>query len=147
MSPTYLTTIVGLAGVALGSLTSFSTTWWTQRVKLREDHAKAALNHRKRLFGDFIHEASRLYADALCSERDDVAGLVRLYALLAEMRLLPCTTVIGSAQQVMSTIIDTYLSPNLTLHELHEMAQEGRFDFLRDFSAKCAAELAHWDNK
>jgi len=145
MNSAYWTTFVGLAGVALGSLTSFSTTWWTQRVKVREDHAKAALNHRKRLFGDFIHEASRLYGDALCSERDDVAGLVRLYALLAEMRLLPGTTVIPSAQKVMSTIIDTYLAPNMSLHELHLMAQEGRFDFLRDFSAICSRELARWE--
>jgi hypothetical protein len=142
MNSVYLTTLAGLFGAALGGLSSFSTTWWAQRTKLREDMVKASLAHRRRLYGEFISEASRLYGDALCNERDDISGLVKLYAIIAEMRLLSDGAVTDSAQQVMVTIIDTYLAPNLTLHELHAAAKLGKFDFLRDFSITGSAELA-----
>src|SRR6266487_2432696 len=111
MDHVYLTASIGLIGVAVGGLTSFCTAWWTQNKNLREANLRNAHARRERLFRDFIHEASRAYGDALSRERDDVAGLIRLYAIIAEMRLLTSSRLVGAAESVMSKIIDTYLAP------------------------------------
>ena len=142
MDHVYLTASIGLIGVGVGSLTSFCTAWWTHNTRLREANLRNAHARRERLVRDFIHEASRAYGDALSRERDDVAGLVRLYALIAEMRLVASSQLVSAAESVLTKIIDTYLAPNLTLHELRAHASLGGFDFLRDFGTACLDELA-----
>jgi hypothetical protein len=94
------------------------------------------------LFGDFVTEATRLYADALSHEKDDVTDLVRLYALVTKMRLIASREVITSAEQVMDSIIETCLAPNRDLRELRDLAHQGRIDFLVTFGEACRRELA-----
>ena len=60
---------------------------------------------------------------------------------MARMRLLTSRPVVTAAEQVMDTIIDTYLQPNRTLHELHALAKQGGMNFLTDFAEACRIEL------
>jgi hypothetical protein len=137
----YVSALFGLAGVGIGGLTSFTTSWFTQEAQLRDRHLEAERLKREKLFTDFVAEASRLYADALSHEKDDVSDLVQLYALLAKMRLLTSREPVLAAERVMETIIETYQQPNRTLHELHDLAKQGGMDFLTDFAEACRAEL------
>jgi hypothetical protein len=137
----YVSALFGLVGVGIGGLTSFTTSWFTQEAQIRDRHLEAERQKREKLFNDFIAEASRLYADALSHEKDDIADLVQLYALMARMRLLTSRDVVAAAQQVMDTIIDTYLQPNRTLHELRALAEKGGMNFLTDFAEACRLEL------
>jgi hypothetical protein len=41
----------------------------------------------------------------------------------------------------MDSIIDSYLAPNKTLHELRNMMVEGKMDFLVEFSEAARYEL------
>jgi hypothetical protein len=141
VDPAYVSALFGLGGVTIGGLTSFLTTWLTQTSQLRDRHLESEKTRRYDLFNNFIVEASRLYADALSHEKDDVSDLVQLYAMVAKMRLLASRAVIVAAEQVMDTIIKTYLEPNRTLHEMRSLAQRGGMNFLLEFGEVARREL------
>ena len=82
MDAGYVTAVAGLAGALIGSLANVVTTWATHSSQLRDKHQGADDARKQKLFGDFIAEASRLYADALSHEKDDATDLVGLYALV-----------------------------------------------------------------
>jgi hypothetical protein len=134
--------MMGLAGVAIGSLTSFSTTWLTQSSQLKDRRREAEIAKREKLYTDFITEATRLYGDALSHQKDDVSDLVMLYALAAQMRLVASDCVIAAAEVAMERIIESYLAPNRSLHEIRDLAGSGAMDFLLDFGRACRVELS-----
>jgi len=138
----YISAFFGLAGVGIGGLTPFTTSWFTQQAQIRDRHLESERLKREQRFNDFIAEASRLYGDALSHEKDDVTALVGLYALVARMRLLTSRPVVTAAERVMDAIIRTYLEPNRSLHELRNLAQHGEMNFLQDFGEASRAELA-----
>ena len=141
MDAGYVSAFFGLAGAIVGGLTSFTTSWITQRTQIIDKHREAERIVRHDLFKAFITEASRLYGDALSHEKDDVTDLVQLYALLANMRLLTSPAVVAAAEHVMDVIIDTYLAPNRSLHEIRNLAREGTLNFLADFAKACRVDL------
>ena len=141
MDAAYVSACFGLAGAVLGGLTSFTTTWLTQRAQAREKWEEGSRASRQAIFNDFILEASRLYGDALTHQKDDVCDLVQLYAIVGKMRLWASSPVVTAAQEAMEVIITAYLEPNRTLHEIRAMAQAGRMNFLLEFGEKCRAEL------
>ena len=143
MDPAFISALSGLAGVTLGGLTTFVTNWATQRSQLREKHREAERTKREELFSAFIAEATRLYGDAVSHEKDDVGDMVLLYALIARMRLVASRPVVNAAEGTLKAIIDTYLQPNLTLHDLRLLAQDGGMNFLLDFGEACRAEIGH----
>ena len=91
---------------------------------------------------DFIEEASKLYADAYEHDNAHVSNLVNLYALVSRIRLLSSENVLESADNVVRTIFETYLSPNKSFRELKEILDHAAKDPLRDFADACRAELA-----
>jgi hypothetical protein len=137
-----MSALMGLAGVAIGSLTSFATTWLTQGSQLKDRRREAEIAKREKLFTDFITEATRLYGDALSHQKDDVSDLVLLYALAAQMRLVVSDQVIATAEAAMERIIESYLEPNRSLHEIRDLAGSGAMDFLLDFGRACRVELS-----
>jgi hypothetical protein len=141
VDPSYVSALAGLVGAAIGGFTSFATSWFIQRAQLRDRYREAERTQREVLFNEFIVEAARLYGDALSHEKDDVADMVKLYAIAAHLRLTASVKVIGAAEATMRVIAETYLAPNRTLHEMHVLAGRGGMDFLMDFSSACREEL------
>ena len=141
MDASSLTALAGLAGAAIGGLTSFGTTWVSQRAQLREQNLSSARRRREGLYVEFTKEASRLYADALSHERDDVADLVNLYAIAAHVRMVSAEPVIAAGDAVIRAIVDAYHGPNRSLAEMRRFAADGRMDPLREFSLAARAEL------
>lgn len=141
MNTAYISALAGLTGAGIGGLTSFATSWITQRTQLVAQYREAERKRRETLFNAFIAEASRLYGDALVHGNDDVTQLVKLYALVTRIRLTASQAVLVAAERAMDTIVDTYLKPNKTLHELKLFAEQGGMDFLHDFGEACRAEL------
>ena len=62
MNPAYISALSALAGAAIGGLTSFVTSWLTLRTQLRHVHREAEKAKLEALYGDFIAEATRLFA-------------------------------------------------------------------------------------
>ena len=65
MDGAYLSGLIGLAGAAIGGLSSFGTTWLSQRSTARETLRKESQAVRQTLYTEFISEASRLFGDAI----------------------------------------------------------------------------------
>ena len=141
MDPAFTSALFGLAGVTLGGVTSFTTTWITNQSQLREKRREMERTRREELFNAFVTEATRLYGDALSHEKDDVSDLVLLYALVARMRLVASRAVVTAAEKSLGLIIDAYLQPNRTLHEIRVLARDGDMDFLLEFGEACRDEL------
>ena len=138
----YLSALSALAGATIGGLTSFATSWTTQRAQLRHAHREAEKAKLEALYGDFIAEAARLFGDALTHQTEDVTGLVQLYAMVGRMRLVSDRAVVVAAVRVEDTIIETYLGPNHTLHEIMDFAHKGGMDFLAQFGEASRKDLA-----
>lgn len=141
MSPTLLSALAALAGALIGGVASLGSSWLTQSIEQRARNREHDRARREALFTDFINEASRLYGDALSHEKDDVLDMVQLYAILGRIRLISCERVVTSAEKTMDAIIDSYLAPNKTLHDLRTMMSEGKMDFLVEFSDAARYEL------
>ena len=142
MDSAYLSAFLGLAGVAIGALTSLASSWLTQRAQHQQKRRESEIAKREALFGEFIAEASRLFGDALSHEKDEVTDFIKLYAMVGHMKLICSEPVIVAAEHAMDTIVDTYLGPNVTLHELHALARNGKLNFLSEFGEACRTELS-----
>jgi hypothetical protein len=141
MEAAYISALAALAGTAIGGLTSFATSWATQQAQARAQRIAAERDGRAALFGRFLDEAAKLYADALQNRRDDVSGLINIYALTNRIRLISTERVVESADTVCRIIIDAYLAPNMTLEEMRTNWIDKHLDPLRDFSEACRQEL------
>jgi hypothetical protein len=87
----------------------------------------------------FIEEASRLYADALVSDKSEISKLVDLFALVGRMKILSSDEVIEAAEKAGRLIVDTYLSPNREFADLPVLMSG--MDPFREFSDACRGEL------
>ena len=132
MDPAYLSALSALAGATIGGLTSFATSWTTQWTQFRHAHREAEKAKLEALYNDFIAEAARLRGDALTHQTEEITGLVQLYALLGRMRLVSDRLVVVAAMRAVDIIIETYLGPNRTLHEM--MTHKDELDFLTEFA-------------
>jgi hypothetical protein len=141
MDPNHVSALAGLVGAAIGGLTSFGTTWVAQRVQLRAQRMETARRQRERLFVEFMNEAARLYADALSHEKDDVADLVKLFAIMAHLRIVSSREVVAAAEHVIEVIIAAYREPNRSLHEIRDLATRGGLESFRELGNAFRNEL------
>jgi len=139
--PVYLPAVAALAGSAIGGLTSLASAWLTQRHQDRAKQLSQDKGRRQLLYKQFIDEASKLYADALVHDKSDIAALVSIYALIAQMRILSILAVVGKAEEVVRTIVETYFAPNKTFPEFRELVDSGTIDLLRAFTDECRVDL------
>ena len=142
MNANLVSAATALAGALIGGLASLGSSWVTQWVQLREKGRDIRRARHEALYTDFINEASRLFGDALSHEKDDVTDLVLLYAIIARLKLIASPAVVAAAEKTLNAIIETYLAPNRTLHEVRLLASEGGMNVLSDFSEACRIELA-----
>ena len=70
----------------------------------------------------------------------DLQKLLQLYALLSRIRLSSPSRVLGTAEEVIKTILRAYEQPNLTPEQIQIRAVNGEGP-LREFSDICRAEL------
>ena len=115
MNAAYISAFSALAGATIGGLASFGSSWLTQRTQLRFASREAIKAKREALYAEFIEEAARLYGDALGHQKDDAGDLVKIYALIARIRLASPRSVVTAAERTWDTITQAYLGPNRTM--------------------------------
>ena len=142
MDAAFISALSALGGATIGGLASFGSSWLTQRTQLRFSQHEAVKAKREALYAEFVDEASRLYGDALGHQKDDASDLARLFALLGRIRLVSPRPVVTAAERTFDTIIETYLGPNRTMHEVLDDVQRGGFEFLIEFGEACRHDLA-----
>ncbi|MFO1039017.1 MAG: hypothetical protein U1E45_19415 [Geminicoccaceae bacterium] len=141
MEPAYISALAALAGSAIGALASLTTSWLTQRVQAKQSLRAQDLARREAVYGDFIREASRLFADAFEHELDDPSKLVQLYATVSIIRLFGEPETLTAAEGVMRKIGATYFAPNKDLKLFSDITPNGELDPVFEFSAACRREL------
>jgi hypothetical protein len=139
MSALYIPALAAFGGSAFGAVSTIVSGWFGRRRRIRERHHARSFTKRERLYRNFIEEASRLYADALVSDRAEIPQLVSLYSLVGRMRILSSDEVVHAAERAGRLIIETYLAPNRTIRDLPDFIDE--MDPLRDFGEVCRSEL------
>jgi hypothetical protein len=97
---------------------------------------------RERLYSKFISEAAHLQLDAFGHQLDSAKAVVRIAGLVNRVRLIGGPEVVAAAEGCVNEIIESYLSPNLTLEELFERRPWRDRDPLRAFSEACRREIA-----
>jgi hypothetical protein len=142
MNSTYLPAIAALAGSAVGGLTSLASAWLTQHRQDRATRLAQDKTRRQKLYGRFIDEASKLYADALVHDKAELSALVGVYALISRMRVQSSSGVVEKAEAVVHMILDTYFAPNRTFPEFRDLMNGRSADLLRAFSEECREELS-----
>lgn len=141
MDPAYISMFAALAGSAIGGLTSLASAWLTQHEQARAQRRAHELVKREELYGQFIDEASKLFAEALQHQIDEASALVGLYALIGRIRLRASPQVTEHAEQIAELIVATYLAPNKTFRELRDLLHSEAKDPFHAFSEACHKEL------
>jgi hypothetical protein len=141
MDSAYLSALSALAGSAIGAFSSFATTWLTQNAKYRSDRIDREVARREQLYGAFIDEVSKLFADALVNDIHDTKQLIGVYSLVSRMRLVASHQIIEHAEAVMKQLITTFRSPNMQLADLGDVSFQ-QMDPLKEFSEICREDLS-----
>ena len=141
MDAAYFSAFAALAGSVIGGLTSLGTSWLTQRAQLGAQRFALNMERRETLYKDFISEASRLYVDAFEHEQTDLSNLVRLFAMISQMRIVSAPRVVEDADKVAQLILETYLAPNKSFGDIRGAVESHTVDPLRLFSEACRDEL------
>jgi hypothetical protein len=142
MDSSYVSALAALLGSIIGGLTSLGASWLSQNAQARTQQILQDKTLRQNLYKSFIEEASKLYANALMSDKAEITDFVGLYTLVSRMRVLSTPRVVESADQVIRRIIEVYFSPNKTLSDLQAMKTD-QIDLLRDFSEACRDDLRY----
>jgi len=143
VNPAYVSAFAALAGAIIGGLTSFATSWFTQKEQLRHASREARTAKLEALYNEYITLAAGLYADALSHQTEELSKMVPLYALGSRMRLVSSRAVTDAALRIDDTILDTYLAPNRSLQEARSLVREGEIKtLLIAFSEACREDLA-----
>jgi hypothetical protein len=143
MDSSMVTALAALAGATIGGLTSLLASWLSQHSQAKTQRLAQDQLRRQEIYKQFIREAAKLYIHALQSDEADVFALMELYAEVSSMRVLSSPSVVDRADEIVKKITNEYMEPNKTLTELHEMANSGLIDPLRNFSEACRAESEH----
>ena len=69
--------------------------------------AHEAIKAKREALAEFIEEAARLYGDALAHQKDEIADLVKIYALIGRIRLVSPRPVVTAAERTLDTISRT----------------------------------------
>jgi hypothetical protein len=144
MDSSQIPALAALIGASIGGLTSVLTSWLLHQRQVRVQWVAEEANRRRKLYKEFIEDASKCYADALQHDTGDIPGLVALHATIGRMRILSSPTVMARAEKVRRKILDTYLEPDKSFPELRELvrAEGDSVDLLREFSEACREEFA-----
>jgi hypothetical protein len=140
LGPTLVTGVAAVAGTLLGGLSSFATTYVTQR---RQGHAERVLKdleRREDLYAKFNELGSNLALDALEHPLDDPRKLVGIAALAGRIRLTSSTEVLAAAEAVIDHLIETYRRPPVDLREVMRVGPREFMAPLTAFTQACRQE-------
>ncbi len=141
MDTAYISAIAALSGSVIGGLTSLAASWLSQSAQARAQQVIQDKSRRQELYKAFIEDASRLYGEALMTDKAEISNLVGLYAMVSCMRIHSAPPVAEAADDVVRLIIQTYFEPNKTFYDVREITKSGHIDPLRTFSEVCRDDL------
>ncbi len=141
INPIAYPTLLTAFGTLLGGSASIATTWVAHKTVGRRELVREEMRKRETLYGEFIGECAKLLMDSLTHTLEKPETLLTVLALLNRIRLCASPAVLDQAERLLRRITEQYLSRNLALDELRQLARSQDADLLRDFAETCRAEL------
>lgn len=141
MDSTLVSAMAGVLGSLAGGSATVAAAWVTQRTLGTREAARAEVDKRESLYGDFIGECSKLLIDSLAHSLEGPQQLVPAYALLNRIRLSASDAVLTEAEGILRQITEQYFLPNRFVEELCAIARAESADPLKSFSDACRVEL------
>lgn len=141
MDPGVLSTLSALAGTVIGAVSSLGTTWITTQSKTRAERRAAEIAKREDIYGRFIDDLSKLYANALTTVGVDYDRLSSAYALKGRITLYASQPVADSAQHAIRFVVDLAIGPTRSDAEMRAIMDKDGADVIGDFANACRAEL------
>ena len=141
MDSAYLPALAALLGTAIGGLTSFLTTWFTQNAQNKSQRLVAAKTKREELYSQFLNEMARGYARAFTEEQLDLSALVNLFALRGRVVLLGSPPVVEVADNAVKHVMEVYMGPKLAPADARLVLDMIGADHMRRFAEVCRVDL------
>ena len=136
--------LAALAGSMVGGCVSVATTVIGQRLQARWSRLATELDEQQELYGRFVEEAGPLFIDALEQPTVQPAKIMRLYSIMARIRLTSSDEVLHAAEQTGKQLLEAYAKPPVDpVKFLGELAQgKQHLDPLLEFTEACRHERA-----
>ena len=141
MDTALVSAMAAVLGSIAGGSAAIATTWISQKSQTNRERAKWETRRREKLYGDFITEASRLFADSLDHSLDNPETLVKLYATVGRIRLVSSDAVLAAAEECCDRILKLYAQPNKAMAEIFMTLNGGELEVFKHFSDACRVEL------
>jgi hypothetical protein len=146
MDTALVSAMAAVLGSIAGGSAAIATTWISQKSQTNRERAKWETRKRETLYGDFITEASRLFADSLDHSLDNPETLVKLYATVGRIRLVSSDAVLAAAEECCDRILKLYAQPNRTTAEIFTTLHSGELEVFKHFSDACRVELRKYSS-
>jgi len=141
MDGALLSTISALAGTAIGAVSSLGSTYLSTQAQTRAAKLAAERAKREELYGGFMDELAKLYADALDNKGVNNERLTRAYALSGRIAVYASDPVADAAVHAMRFIVDLALGPKRSAEDMRRLMDDPQADVIRAFAVCCRAEL------
>ena|SRR5271165_2130881 len=142
LSTSMIGAVAVLAGSIVGACASVAATLVGQRIQFRGARAAAELDEHEELYGRFVEKAVPLFVDAIERAGIDPGKLMRLYAIVARIRLTSSDEVLRAAEEVGRRLLEAYEKPpGNTIAVLAQYVKgDESLDPLREFTEACRRE-------
>lgn len=136
--------LAALTGSVVGACSSMAATFIGQRLHARWTRIGAELEEREKLYGKFVEEAVPMFVDAIQRSAMDPAKIMRLYAIVARIRLTSTERVLRAAEEVGKELLEAYERPPEDPAEVLARYAHGEDDIdpFREFTEACRQERA-----
>jgi hypothetical protein len=100
------------------------------------------LDERQQLYAKFIEEAAHIFFDSLEKTAVEPARFLRLYSVVANIRLVSSERVLRAAERVGNKLVENYEQPVTDAREfiVKHIGDVDAVDPLREFTEECRRE-------
>jgi len=145
MDAAIVSAMAAVFGSLVGGSATVATAWITQNTLNKRELIGKEIRKREMLYGQFIHECSKLITDSFTRTLDKpetlLTSLCPAYELIGRIRLSSSDAVLAEAENVLKRITEQYFSPNLSVEETRALLESETADPLKSFGEACRVEL------
>ena len=145
MDATIVSAMAAIFGSLVGGSASLATAWITQNTLNKRELIGKEIRKREMLYGQFIHECSKLITDSFTRTLDKpetlLTSLCPAYELIGRIRLSASDAVLAEGENLLKKITEQYFSPNLSVEETRALLESETADPLKSFGEACRVEL------
>ena len=131
-----------MTGSLVGAVASVGATLVSQRLQSQRERLASELDERQQLYAKFIEEAAHIFFDSLEKTAVEPARFLRLYSVVANIRLVSSERVLRAAERVGNKLVENYEQPVTDAREfiVKHIGDVDAVDPLREFTEECRRE-------